>query len=596
MMIFMNKVRFSFGLTAVFMILAVAMIFAAQVPAVEAATLFLSPEVGQYQIGQTFDVEVRIDSQGQAFNAAQATVQFPANALQVKSLDFSSPSSIFNFWLEQPTFSNSGGTVSFIGGSTSGLVGSSVGVLKITFTANASGNAPVTISDAAVTASDGSGSNILSSISSAQYNVVPSLNAPKLPVTATTTKPLMPAPAPITRKPTVTKKLPIAPVVSVPLYPDQKSWYNEVTDFLTQWDLPDDVSGISSAVNQNLKFALPTKSEGLFDAKTFPSLSDGIWYWHIMFQNNVGWGPITTYRIAIDTVPPLPFTISTLESTATDSPIRTLEFGTSDGLSGLDHYLVRVDNSDEVKVASGTLTLAPETPGQHNVTVKAVDAAGNIRENSFQFNINPLQSPVITSISKNVYAQISDLILEGNSVPNASLALSLKDINNVVISQTAANADQDGTWVAKFDGPFRIGQYYVELTAKDYRGALSLPVKSEIFSVREKPVFVIWSWEITQLWLWIGISIIVILMFLCGWYSRRLWRKQAARKVIIAQRDVNNILDSTDKNLDTMLHHYDDGKIDENEAAETEFLLKQTKDKLKKAKKYVTDNIKEINE
>jgi len=598
--------KFKFSSFSVLSFLTFAMLaaFIAKVPAAQAATVFLTPSVGLYQIGQTFDVEMRIDSLGQTFNAAQATIQFPPGVLRVKSLDFSSPASVFNFWLVQPSFSNTDGQITFIGGSTSGLSGSAVGVLKVTFTATAAGDAPLSVSDAAITASDGSGSNILSSIVSAQFSVVPSLNAPKAPTPAkaTTTpsapKPVtvIPAPTPIVRKPMIVKNLPLAPVVNVPLYPEPKKWYNSITNFLAQWDLPADISGVSTAINQNSKFALPMKSEGLFDSKVFMSLGDGAWYLHVMFQNNIGWGPVTDYRIGIDSVPPLPFTISALESNATDSPIRTLEFKTSDGLSGMDHYSVRVDGSNAVNVASGTLTLAPLAPGQHNVSIQAVDAAGNIRENNFQFTINPIASPLITSFSKNVYAQISDLLLGGMAVSDASISLVMKDKNGAVIGQTSANADHGGSWAAKLNGPFRTGEYYVEATAKDSRGAFSLPVKTEIFSVREKPLFVIWSWEITQLWFFIFIGAVILIF---GIATRLAWRrryKQAGRKAIIAERDVNNMIEGTDENLDKMLHYYDDGKIDDREAAEAQFLLKQTKSKLKKAKKYITDNIDEIND
>ncbi|MDD5527419.1 MAG: hypothetical protein PHO56_00370 [Patescibacteria group bacterium] len=591
------KIKFSFLYALAFLAMAAAATLITRVPAADAASLFLSPQVGQYQIGQTFDVEARVDSQGQGFNAAQATVQFPPGVLQVKSLDYSSAGSVFNFWLQGPVFSNAVGQVSFIGGSTTGLVGSSIGVLKITFIAKGSGDAPVTINDAAVTASDGSGSNILSSVVNSQFRVLPQSSAPNSPAAATTTPAAaMPNPAPIVRKPTVAKNLPAAPIIRVPLYPDQKKWYNLVSNFLAQWDLPSDISGVSAIINQSTKFTPPAKSEGLYEAKAFPSLSDGIWYLHAMFQNNIGWSPVANYRIAVDTVPPLPFDITALEATATTSPIRTLQFKTSDGLSGMDHYLVRVDDADEVSVASGALTLTPQAPGKHSVTVKAVDAAGNIRENSFQFEIIPLASPKITFIDDNVYAWSGNLDVSGNSIANTGIKLLLKNKNGDIIAAAAAQADNSGNWLAKFSGPFNVGQYYIEIITHDSRGASSLPIDSKIFSIRERPLFKIGAFEVTQFWFFISVIIIMLFGFICGWYSRRLWRNQAGRKAVIAQRDVNNVLDRTVESLDKIIGYYDDGKIDEREAAEEKFLIEETKNNLKKAKKYITDNIKEIND
>lgn len=63
------------------------LVFGLTVSTARAATLYLSPANGQTSIGQTFDVEVRVNSSDQGFNAAQGTIQFPADILQVKSID-----------------------------------------------------------------------------------------------------------------------------------------------------------------------------------------------------------------------------------------------------------------------------------------------------------------------------------------------------------------------------------------------------------------------------------------------------------------------------------------------------------------------------
>src|SRR3989338_9996615 len=74
--------------------------------AADAATLYFIPESGEFRAGQDIVVEFKADSDGQAFNAAQASVQFSKDTLQVKAIDYSPTSSIFNFWLENPAFSN----------------------------------------------------------------------------------------------------------------------------------------------------------------------------------------------------------------------------------------------------------------------------------------------------------------------------------------------------------------------------------------------------------------------------------------------------------------------------------------------------------
>ena len=125
---------------------------------------------------------------------------------------------------------------------------------------------------------------------------------------------------------------------------------------------------------------------------------------------------------------------------------------------------------------------------------------------------------------------------------------------------------------------------------------MSLPVKSEIFSVREKPLLVIGTFEIIQLWFFVGLIGVIIILVFFWWLARYLWRKQVARRTIVAQRDVNNVVDRATEKLDRVIRKRDDGKLTTHEANEEQVLLKETDKKLKKQKKYITDDIKEIDD
>src|SRR3989338_3269182 len=157
-----------------------------------AATLYLLPKTGEFQVGKQFDVELKVNSEGQGFNAAQATLLFSKEVLEVKSVDYSPNASTFNFWLENPSFSNVDGSIKFIGGSTNGISGNAISILKVTFLAKGGGDGFVNFSDSAVTASDGSGTNILSTTEIATFKVVPGVVVPK---------PVLPEPVPVTRTP-----------------------------------------------------------------------------------------------------------------------------------------------------------------------------------------------------------------------------------------------------------------------------------------------------------------------------------------------------------------------------------------------------------
>ncbi|MFY9462410.1 MAG: cohesin domain-containing protein [Candidatus Sungiibacteriota bacterium] len=166
------------------------------VPGAEAATLVITPQEGEFYVGQIFDVAVKVQSPDEAFNSVQATIQFPKDKFEVKSLDFSPQATVFNFWLEEPKFSNQDGTVTFIGGTTNGITGSGVQILKISFTAKGVGEGDVLFNDAAIVASDGNGTNILSTLPIARFKINPqsqTVSAPK-PVSNSIASAQSPAP------------------------------------------------------------------------------------------------------------------------------------------------------------------------------------------------------------------------------------------------------------------------------------------------------------------------------------------------------------------------------------------------------------------
>ena len=585
------------------------MIFSAA--AAQAASLALLPQSGQVKVGQTFDVDVVVSSPDQGFNATQATIQFPANIVNVKYIDSSSNASVFNFWLEGPTFSNTTGMINFIGGTTTSTVGAVIKILRITFIATGSGDANIVISDSAVTAADGSGTNILSSVGSAKFKVgpgdltiasstqalPPSTTAPPAPVASPIITPVVVLPpTQIVRTAVIAQQTPSAPVITVPFYPDQSKWYNQIANFLAQWQLPSDITDVSSVLNSSYRFTPPSSSEGLFDSKAFHSVKDGLSYLHVKFKNNVGWGATADYRIAIDTDPPLPFTVESLQGLTTDNPQPTLVYKTSDALSGMAHYSIIINQGSEFITAMGSSTLPLLTPGIKTVLVRAIDNAGNVRENSIVLTIVPIASPVFKTFSQNVYTTEGDANVTGTAVPNGHVRLKLLNADGSVLRLIQVESDANGNWNGQFSGPFLKGNYSYEATAQDQRGALSLPVRSASFAVRVKPLLTLGGFAITQTWFFIIFIIIVLGTFGFGWLSNRLWRAQLMRRSIIAQRDVINVFNNVDTDLDKLIADNALRLHKDPLSAEIKFILNNIKRNLTKAKRYIIDNIKEISE
>jgi hypothetical protein len=109
----------------------------------EAAVLYLEPSEGEYQVGDIFLAEVRIDTQGEYINAVEVNLEFPQDILEVKN--FSKGNSILCLWAKEPSFSN--GLLSFSGGIPGGYYGSDGLLGKIAFRVISCGFAEVVFQD-----------------------------------------------------------------------------------------------------------------------------------------------------------------------------------------------------------------------------------------------------------------------------------------------------------------------------------------------------------------------------------------------------------------------------------------------------------------
>lgn len=85
----------------------------------DGAVLYLEPPQGEYQSGDTFLVDIKIDPEGECLNAVETGIIFPQDIL--KFVDFSKGKSILSLWAKEPN--DSGGFVDFSGGIPGGFCG-----------------------------------------------------------------------------------------------------------------------------------------------------------------------------------------------------------------------------------------------------------------------------------------------------------------------------------------------------------------------------------------------------------------------------------------------------------------------------------------
>jgi hypothetical protein len=271
----------------------------------------------------------------------------------------------FNLWVVEPKIS--GGTITFSGGGTTPISGSKT-VATITFKGKAEGSAKVDFSKAVLLA--GAGQNALSGSAGATYTITAASATPD-PVTPTTPKP--------TTERNTKIPPPDAPVIKSTTHPDSELWYN-TSDFKATWDIPYGVLGVRFLFTDN-----PNSTTTEFETHEPPvgewgksGVADGVWYFTAEYMNRGGWGSSSSFMIHVDTAPPEPFEVTAIGGDLTAQ----LRFEAHDSLSGIELYHIVVDGDRPRDVqpndlTSGGYTLTNLDPGDHTISVTAVDRAGN---------------------------------------------------------------------------------------------------------------------------------------------------------------------------------------------------------------------------
>lgn len=328
------------------------------------AEMYFVLDKNQVAENGTFTGTIYVSSGGVAINNAEATLAFPTDLLSVDSI--STAGSIFNMWVEQPTFSNSNGTVYFNGGlPTPGYNGQAGNSLRVNFRAKKTGLANLSFISPAIRADDGNGTNVLSKHRGAAITITSA--APVVPVTPVTT-------------PVVTPKNVISttPVIFSDDMPDQNAWYNK-TEALFSWEVPAGVNSLQLIFSESAKAMPNVTYDPPIKKKLLSDLTDGTYYLNARFKNAAGWGKVASRKIKVDTQAPFDLRV---EVKKTSDNLISFNARAQDNLSGIKNYVVSKDTTKLVDVESagdsGTVFNLPALPvGGHKLELVVYDFAGN---------------------------------------------------------------------------------------------------------------------------------------------------------------------------------------------------------------------------
>ncbi len=171
--------------------LLVSLILFSLIPSVSSAAegvLFFSPERGTYAIGDTFEVEVRANTDGVDANAAEADIVFNKTALEVERIEIDG--SVLSLWPTPVSFSNEKGAINFSGTAPRSFNGANAMLIRIVFRAKSNVPGDVHMDSGALLLNDARATNIISTMRSALFSVTPRQTAPAPTLVATSTEPV----------------------------------------------------------------------------------------------------------------------------------------------------------------------------------------------------------------------------------------------------------------------------------------------------------------------------------------------------------------------------------------------------------------------
>ncbi|MEK9180897.1 MAG: cohesin domain-containing protein, partial [Patescibacteria group bacterium] len=341
---------------------------------VSAASFSLGPAGGTFTVGSTFDVSVYLDTEKENINTIRTLLAFPPDKLQL--VPKGAGQSVISVYSSPPRFDNTAGIVDLQGGIPGGLNVSNGLVISLTFRVKAVGSALLRFRDETkVLANDGLGTNVLKNTQNGVYQLV------------------LPPPA--------------GPLVASVTHPDQAKWYSNTNAQLAWAGEEAGIEGYSYIIN-DIPADIPDDiSEGDRTIVTYRNLSDGVHYFHLKALRRDNWGGVTHFALNIDANPPAEFPVKVIPEARTTRRQPILEFATTDGHSGLDHYELKVvplsplvqaaNNSQPLFIEIISPYVMPELQiGNYDLILHAYDKSGNYREVTQRLSIVPVMFKIIS--------------------------------------------------------------------------------------------------------------------------------------------------------------------------------------------------------
>lgn len=342
------------------------------------STLSLEPNTNTFDINSEQALAIRLASGGEAINAIDVTLDYDPTALEVTDIRMDESFCDSRFILKKEIDNTKGQVTLTCGLPSPGFSGELGTAAKLIIKPLKVGDFSVRFDDSGkvrVLANDGLGTNVLRKTTDAHLRVIDVTTL--TPVT--TTQPSTPIiVSPVRVLPTI---LPASLT-----HANSEKWYSSKgIDFF--W-LPKDMKkyrySLDNFPSSNLVDGENTSQNSLhLDVQ-----GGGIYYFHIAAFVDGVIGPVSNYKVMIDSEPPVGLTIEASHQTVSVGETVRFKFHSTDSLSGMqNNYYFKIDNKSSFLPVVDEPAVSFDTFGKHTVTVRAYDNAENYTDTSIDINV-----------------------------------------------------------------------------------------------------------------------------------------------------------------------------------------------------------------
>ncbi len=449
----MNYLHFIKRISRASLYIVCLVVFFSVVVQTQAASIYISPSQPQIPVGKTQVFRVSVNTQGVAINTAEGVISFDPKLIEIVSV--SKSNSVLNLWIEEPSFSNSTGKITFNGGAiTPGYTGSSGELFTVTARGKVAGSVTFAFSDVSIRENDGAGTDV----SSAKINSVATITAGVNPpvVKTPTVEPKKPVIAALPVVPVLPSKLvPVAPTLTSQTHPDQTAWYNSRNLDVT-WIQSTDAYGSQSIFDSKPETVAGGPIQSGVTVKPLRGVRNGVSYLHVRQVGAAGVSPTSHFAVHIDTDAPRDVQISASSS--------RIDISATDDLSGVDHITLVIGTHDYgiIPVSGDTVSYmvpADIESGSYEVTVGVFDKAGNVTNLKKTLTIMQPSMYELTTETADVSIDADVLIHGQTSVKDGEVSLSIKNPAQKV-ENFSLETDTTGAFVFRLPH-VKEGQYVI---------------------------------------------------------------------------------------------------------------------------------------